>query len=404
MNRARFLLPLLLLSACDDGESSGVGGGGAIHGLAVVNSDYMSTVLSLVDISGTSLIKDDCLDSGAVSPTLSLALSGDVVLAGSTQPGGEVLLLDRTNSALDWVDPAGCSVRLQATVGHFAANPHDVVALSASKVYVTRYESNPTPGLADANDGGNDVVVIDPRTGAIRGRIDMAPYAGANVQSRPDRMIAANGKVYVTLNNLDGGFKAVGAGLVAVIDPAKDAVTSTLDLSPYKNCSAIDYVAAQKRVIVACGGDYLDTPENMTAQSAIVVLDVSGATPRIEKAIGGGSATNGRAISNFVMAAAGNDLVLALTAGDAMGPATDVLWAVRLDAGSTSEVFHADAGFTVGGIAYLPEHKTAVVTDASFTTPLLRAFDVSDPGAIKAGTTFASNPKSGLPPRLIGRY
>jgi hypothetical protein len=58
-----------------------------------------AAVVSLVDPNAGALAQDDCLDSGAVTP-ISMALSGDVVLASTRNRTGELLLTDRTNSAV----------------------------------------------------------------------------------------------------------------------------------------------------------------------------------------------------------------------------------------------------------------------------------------------------------------
>ena len=75
--------------------------------------------------------------------------------------------------------PTTCAIDRQMSVkgGTFQQpNPHDVVIVSDSKAYVTRYEKNgaasPTPTAA-----GDDVLIIDPRNGNVAGRIDLASYA-----------------------------------------------------------------------------------------------------------------------------------------------------------------------------------------------------------------------------------
>ncbi|HEX4461137.1 MAG TPA: hypothetical protein VIA18_24320, partial [Polyangia bacterium] len=93
-------LVTLIVAGCGGSSGSGTStGGGGASGIAVIDSDYKSTVLSLIDGSGTKLSHDDCLDSGTVSTSLSTALSGDVIVGG-VQPNGDVLVIDRMNSAL----------------------------------------------------------------------------------------------------------------------------------------------------------------------------------------------------------------------------------------------------------------------------------------------------------------
>jgi hypothetical protein len=405
MNRFLFLSPILSLVACGGAGGGGTGGGGAAA-IAVINSDFkMATVLSLVAADGSSLVTDDCLDSGSVTPRLSTALSGDVVLPSAPQPDGEVLLLDRSNAALTWVVPASCTVDRQISAGSFYANPHDLVALSATKAYVTRFEANPTPsGVPGAHDKGSDVLIIDPSTGGATGSIDLAPYASAGVLARPDRAVAAGGKVYVNLGNVSADFAVVGTGGIVVIDAATDQVSGVIDLAPYKSCAQLEYLAPSQTLLVGCGGDYND-PVNQAAASAILAIDVSGATPTVKKLVDG-TATGGRPINSSVFTAAGDNLLVVATFGDyvAMTPA-DQLWAVTLDGGAAAtKIADGDSPGVFAGVHYLPERQRVLVSDASMTKPVVRVYDVSAPGAIHEVTTFEANPKSGLPPRQLARF
>lgn len=408
MNRILVLASLSLLAlggvACTG--TSGAKGGGAALGMAVINSDFKSTSVSLVDPNSGKLTQDDCIDSGSVTSTLSMALSGDVVLPSSTQVGDPLLLLDRMNSALAWVAPGTCKVMRQISVGTgFYANPHDVVSLSESKAYVTRFETNVSPG-AMANDGGDDILIIDPTTGAINGRIDLSSYAtdvsGYTIEARPDRALFVDGKVYVSLGNMTQDFMTTGAGRVVVLDPSTNGVLGTIELPMYKDCSQLDFISSSNTLVIGCGGDSSAALSDQVAQSAIVLVDISGATPVVKKSIGA-SATGGRPISS-AFAVAGDNLIVAATYGDYMGPAVDALWALQLDSGKATKIADGDGSFVFGGVSWSAPNHLVYVTDAGTTNPTVRIFDVSNPSAVKARSSFVSNPKSGLPPRQIGWY
>src|SRR6185369_5242395 len=105
--------------------------------------------------------------------------------------------IDRGNAELAFVRPADCQVRAQLSVGTgFKANPRDVVRISATKAYVTRYETNGAPG-AFPFDGGNDLLIIDPSAPSVTGRVDLSAYAtsapSAAISARPDRALLAQG-------------------------------------------------------------------------------------------------------------------------------------------------------------------------------------------------------------------
>ena len=138
------------------------------------------------------------------------------------------------------------------------ANPHDIVALADDKAYVTRYGADPTAASPMAR--GDDVLIVDPRDGTIKGRIDLHPRragrGGATVFARPDRAIIAAGKVIVSLNSSDATFATYGEGRLAFIDPLTDQVVQTLALTGLKNCEALDYVPTNQTVLVGCGGAF----------------------------------------------------------------------------------------------------------------------------------------------------
>jgi len=203
-------------------------------GLAVIHgsSDYTSSLLSLVDPATATLVHDNCLNSGSVAPQLSQALSGSVVLPSAPLPGHPLVLIDSTNSALVWVNPADCTVVRQLSVSTgFKAYPHDVVAVSPNKFYVTRYMTNssPTADPSDLDEGG-DLLILDLDLGKAVARIDLAPYAagGVGINPNPDRARVLDGKIYVTLNNLSADMTTqAGPGRVVVVDPATDTVSSS---------------------------------------------------------------------------------------------------------------------------------------------------------------------------------
>ncbi|HEX7507282.1 MAG TPA: hypothetical protein VF550_10960, partial [Polyangia bacterium] len=91
-SRASVLLACFALANCG-GDSNGTNAGSATSGIVVVNSDYSSTSVSILDRDG-NLLKDGCLSTGTGTPGLALALSGDVVLPTQVPLGGPVAIID----------------------------------------------------------------------------------------------------------------------------------------------------------------------------------------------------------------------------------------------------------------------------------------------------------------------
>jgi hypothetical protein len=384
-------------------DSSADGASTLHNGIAVVNSDYSATSISFLDRDG-NLVNDGCFNSGTGAPGLAMTLSSDVVLPTQVPPGGTVVIVDRGNAALTWLDTATCTPLRQLAVGTgYKAYPHDVVTLSSSKAYVTRYEENgaATPA-ADDFDDGNDLLIIDPAQRKIVGRIDLKPFAPAGVLPRADRALVAEGVVFVSLNAISGDFKTYGTGRIVTVDPAADRVTSTIDLPGAKNCGAMTYLAAEKKLLVACGGAFSDGAQQAD-HSAIVVIDVSVSPPTVAAQIAAASA-GGLPFSNLSVAAWDGNTAMGLTLGNAGNLPPDQLWLLPLAGASPVKVFESSESWALGAVLADPEEGRVLVADGTtMTGAFLRVFDFAA-GAFTAGKTIKTNPTQKLPPRALAWY
>jgi hypothetical protein len=385
---------LLLLAAagCDDGGTS-TPVSGAAAGLAILSSNYQLTSVSVYDPK-TAKLTDDCVPPAE--------LSKDTALPSGTQHG-ELVVIDRENSKIKLFDPATCMKRAELSVstGGFKAYPHDVVYLSPTKSYVTRYETNAAP-TADPNDfdEGEDLLVVDVSVSAepkIVKRIPLTASA-ATLQARPDRAILAGDKVYVTLNNLAADFSAAGPGRVAIVDPATDTVTGTIDLPDQTDCSGLEYAAATKKLYVTCGGAFSDADQ--AAKSALVEIDLSTATPAVARTIQA-KALGARPIGYQQTAVVGDQAYvgtmgeLDLTTGAMLS--SDSFYVAALAGGAPTKILDGGA-FNLGRPAADATTKLLYLPDGDATTPRVRIIDLS--GATPtAGTPFEPNPAGHLPPR-----
>jgi hypothetical protein len=392
-----------------DGGGWGLDGGAAdgapatspppVAGLAVLNSDFSTTSLSILDETG-ALVRADCVDSatGANGGATS-TISGDAVLPSQPQLGGQVLIIDRGNVALTFVDPNRCAIVHQILVPGVRTNPHDVVILSAHKAYVTRYDLN--LAATDPDLAGNDIAVVDPTTGALTGRIDLdayaSPVAGANVLARPDRALLVDGQVIVSLDEIDHSFTTYGEGKVVVLDPTTDTVTAAVALTGLANCEGMTYVEAQRALLVACGGPYAGP----ASASGIAVVDL-GASPPVLTRVVPAAAFDGRPLDmGWVLAlppTGGGTRAFAVTSDpNDVGP--DALFAFDYVGGTASQV--ATSGpYTLGMAAALP--GVLLVPNSTRTMPQIDLYDVSGPPT--ATTAFVSDPVTGLPPQQIAPY
>jgi hypothetical protein len=371
----------------------------AMTGLAVVNSDFATTSLSILDATG-ALVRADCVDSATgAHGSSSKTISGDAVLPSQPQLAGEVVIVDRGNVALTFVDPGACKIVRQIPVPGPRTNPHDVVMLSDHKAYVTRYDLN----LA-ANDptlAGNDIAVIDPSTGAERGRIDLDAYAsplgGATVLARPDRALLVDGKVLVSLDEIDQGFASYGEGKVVVIDPTNDTVTDSVPLTGLANCEGMTSVDAGNTLLVACGGPFAGS----TAQSGIAVVDLTVSPPALTRVIPSAAFDRRPLDMGWVLAlppAGGGTRAFAVT-NDPNDVDPDALFAFDYVAGTVARV--ATSGpYTLGRPAGLP--GLLLMPNSTRSMPRIDLYDVT--GAPTATTTFTSDPVTNLPAQEIAPY
>ncbi len=368
-------------------------------GLAVVNSDFSTTSLSILDTTG-ALVRADCVDSATgANGSVTKTISGDAVLPSQPQLGGEVIIIDRGNVALTFVDPIACTIVHQILVPGVRTDPHDVVMLAAHKAYVTRYDLN--LAATDPNLAGNDIAVIDPTTGALKGRISLdayaSPVAGATILARPDRALLVDGKVIVSLDEIDQGFATHGEGKLVVVDPANDTVAAALALTGLANCEGMTYVDAQKTLLVACGGPFAGS----AAESGIAVVDLSVSPPVLTRVIPS-AAFDGRPLDiGWVLAlppAGGGTRAFAVT-NDPNDVDPDALFAFDYVAGTTSEV--ATSGpYTFGMPAGLP--GLLLMPNSTRSMPKIDLFDVT--ASPTATTTSISDPVTNLPPQEIAPY
>ncbi|HEX2684974.1 MAG TPA: hypothetical protein VHN14_00065 [Kofleriaceae bacterium] len=378
-------------------------------GLVVVNSDFVSTSISLLDRTTGQVTNGNCINSATRPPGNTLALSGDVVLPSQPQPGNLILALDRTNSALTWIDPSTCTPLRQLDVSTgFFSNPHDVIAVSPTKAYVLRYERNETP-TPDPNDHdeGDDLLIIDPSVPAITGRIDLSSYAvqvtGTNIQARPDRGLQINGKLFVVLSNLSADFQVGGNGRLLVIDPATDRVTDMIDLPEFKNCTGLTYAERTKILSTACSGVFGEGAAAMVAASGIAYVDTS-ASPPAEVRHQSAALFGGRAVADFSGIALGGTLGFGITFGEFSGKPKDQLWAVDVIAGTATKLADSSDSFTFGNVLVDRTQEHVYLTDANAAEPRVQIYGYASGVAPMHLTSVNANPAVGLPPRQIAWY
>ena len=332
-----------------------------------------------------------------------MALSGDVVLPAAPNPLHQLFLLDRyPNSVVTVLDGATFEVLRQIPVGTgFAANPHDLLWLDPDKVYVTRYEANPTPGQAP-HDGGDDLLIIDPEAAVVTGRISLRDHVDPGLLARPERMVLANGRVWVVLGHLAEDFKHAGPGRLVAVDPVTDAVDFVLDLPEVENCTGLVHVPTRGALYVACAGLFDGGRAAQLDGAGLVELDLS-ASPPTPTLLRSGVDAPGGAFA-FDLTVADGRWLLGVRFGDLIEGTPDRLVAMDLDGHREDVVVHeAGSAFGIGGVLADDKGDLVLVGDANPKAPRLLRFRVDD-GAFTPDGDISAHPDSGLPPRHLAFF
>jgi hypothetical protein len=399
----------LTIMGCGAKAPAGSGGfqldpsaGACPAGYAVSNSDYTSTNISALSPLG-ALLSQSVISSGSAPPGLTTALSGDVVFPSAAPASGKMVLIDRfPNSVLTWVEPTTGAVIRQLAVGTgFAANPQDYLELSTNKAYVSRYESNPTPGQT-AFDAGGDLLIVDPERTAITGRVELATAADGAFLPRADRLLLVGSEVWVSLQRFDADFKTAGDARLVGVDPTSDAVSWTLDLPGVANCGGVARSPSGKVAALACSGvaSDLDTAQNPapTLRSDIVLLDATRAPPVVLKQFAA-AATLGAPIGS-TLAFASETLLVSVALGDSTASRTDLAFTIDTSLGTPQRLLDAGAAFAFGDVRCAPGcSDLCFLADAQANA--LHVWKAAG-ATLTQEPSVVTDPSIGLPPRAIG--
>jgi len=151
------------------------------------------------------------------------------------------------------VHPSTYATTLQFSVGN-GSNPHDIAFASASKAYVTRYESA-------------DLWIVNPQTGAHTGTISLAAYADADGKPEMDRLVMVGPLLFVSIQRIDrpGGYLPDDTAYVAVVDTRADTLVDCDPAAPGRQAirlqltnpvTAFQFDPATSRLLVGCAGNY----------------------------------------------------------------------------------------------------------------------------------------------------
>jgi hypothetical protein len=399
----------VLATACGAKAPASTGGfqldpssGACPAGYAVSNSDYTSTNISALSADGM-LLSSSVISSGSAPPGLTTALSGDVVFPSAAPASGKLLLIDRyPNSVLTWVEPSTGAVLQQLAVGTgFAANPHDYLELTPNKAYLSRYESNPTPGQ-EPFDAGGDLLIIDPTANQVTGRVELASEPDGAFLPRADHLLAVGDQVWVSLHRFDADFKTAADARLIGVDSASDAIAWTLDLPGVANCGGVARSPSGKVVALSCSGvsGDVDADQNPapTLRSAIVLLDATTQPPRELQRFD--TATTLGAPLGSTITFASETVLIGVALGDATASRTDQAFTIDTSQGTPTKLLDAGAAFALGDVHCAPGcTDLCLLADAQANAIQVWKAAGAELHALPA---IPGDTSIGLPPRAIG--
>jgi hypothetical protein len=392
-----------------DAQGVSVEPGPCGRGLVVVESDYQSSNVSLLDFAGNVLSRS-LASSSTEGSGFGVALSGDVVPASSPQFGANIPLLDRYPAGvLRFVEVATARVAAELSVGTgFRANPQDYLALDEHKAYVPRYTSNPNAGRQEW-DGGGDVLIVDPSLPAITGRIDLAPAMtgeASEFSPHPARLVRAAGRVFALLASYANDYSSGTSSRLVELDASTDGIVSTLVLDGLRGCDALAVSPDETELAVACTGDDLRHAVSSVAHSGLVLVDISG-TPGATKTFP--ASTWGEDPIGFSLDYVAPGVLLLGTLGhfDESGAvgALDALWRLDTRSARSDVVLRSEhSPFTLGAIRCVPGCGACFVADAERQGGSVLRFGVDADAALSAPRAIVAEARVGLPPRYLSVF
>jgi hypothetical protein len=380
------------------------------RGFVVVHGNYETVSVTVLDTKG-KVLTEHLIASGSSSAGLSLDLSGDVVLPSGTIRGPEIVLIDRTNTVLNWVNLESAEVTRQVNVGpgEFQANPYDYVEVSPTKAYVTRFGANANAGEKKF-DKGSDLLILNPTTGKLTGSVDLSSalsQENTDLEPHPDTVALVGERVYVSLTATTPTFDDYGDLLLVAVDPAKDEVVDVLTLEGVKNCGEFAVSPNGERLAVSCAGTW---GADLTENAGIVLVDISGTKPKVERVFEAGADLK---VQPNALAFASDEVLLFSSFGDLDDTdysilAKDGFYSLSLAKGDTfgkrSKALLETSPFNLSGLACSASEGACVLADAETDEGVIQYITLGKDGEVADLKPISVKGAKGLPPRVVGTF
>ncbi|HEX6240287.1 MAG TPA: hypothetical protein VFZ61_05320, partial [Polyangiales bacterium] len=262
----------------------------------------------------------------------------------------------------------------QGSSSGFSSNPQDYLRIDDETAWVSRYQPNLDPGAAEI-DRGNDLLRIDPsKMERTDERIDLSQFntkvtrvnfetkkeEEVDIYAKPSRITRVGDTLVVGLMRSDLAFSANASGMIALVDLKTRKVTG-LDLPGMQGCTKVAPIPGDdERVLVTCGGDYLD----VRGTAGFAIVQVKGGKATLEESWVAKEHADAPALSGCSVSLGGT-LIAAAYSGYAPGD-DSVFGVLDLASGAFDELFTIPGGEgTPGTPLYDADRQLLIVPDAS---------------------------------------
>lgn len=202
------ILFLTLVTGCENNLGEGVGTGPAVG--FVVTTDFAVGNLSTLTTDLPRQVTKSILGSTGLHSDIAIRTFENFIFILQRFGSNSIVVIDSNNP--------GASIANYTTndpgENAIQSNLHDIAFVSLSKAYISRYALN-------------TILIVNPRTGAQLGTIDLSTFADADGVVEMDQMVIVNGKLYVSLQRLNRNkqlFPPENDSFVVVIDTNTDNI------------------------------------------------------------------------------------------------------------------------------------------------------------------------------------
>ena len=345
----------------------------------IVTSDYTTGSYSTIELSNLKTARD--LGTGKIHSDACARYFNGYVYVINRQGRDNIQVLD---------PGANFQTLREISVGT-NSNPHDIIVVSKTKAYVTRW-------------GAAALWIIDPSTGTKTGEIDLSSYADADGLPEMDKMYydAANSRLFVTLQKLDSAnwYAPTTRSSVVVISTATDTVSTEIVLQagggyPVNPFSHLRFVSKSlwqpatadnhDHLFVACVNDW-----GFQANTGIVAIDLTDLNCESAFVIQNNDTSFGE-INDFVIKT--STLGYAVTADSS---SRNKLIRFNTQTGAYLSTLHTNASYSLTRLDLHASGKL-FVCDSLTAEPGVRVYDTGDSDKLLEGKPL----DVGLPPMDI---